>query len=156
VNPEARPPTIRPGAIRLILLTFFVAVFVIVAGWVWPTCRTIWKFDHIEGKARKRVTAAELQMWATNLLANPPTGRVTVASLGTNFPAGLRGLWRYDPSVVLNQTRTNDGEPMPGWVHLMWGSGMLGHCGFEIGPTNFLGNRGTSVWSAGVYFWKSP
>ena len=114
--------------------------------------RLFWKFDHIERGARKVTTAAELQSWATNLLAQYPTQcSLGVSSLGTNFPKQLKGLYRHNPAIYLHEEPTND----PAFVKLVWGGGLIGHCGFDIGDTNFVSYVSHAhAWAPGVYFWS--
>ena len=123
-----------------------------VAAYFYTGCKPVWQFDHLERNAKKVITAAELQTWATNLLALYPTNsEVRMSELGTNFPKQLRSLapklgphiWFYDGYD------TNS----PRWVRLYWGSGFLGAHGFEIGPTNFVSMRPGRAWSPGVYFY---
>ena len=153
---EASSPPLPRRALIALVLSFGCGVVLLVSFVIWPIVSVTWSFDHIEQKARKRVTAAELQSWATNLIAQQPPGSIPVDSVETNLPNGLRGIYRRNPSIVIYEAQTNSGEVLPGWVSLVWGGGMIGHCGFEIGPTNFIGWRGKSKWDDGVYFWKSP
>lgn len=121
-------------------------------GIILPTCRIFYSFDHLERNARKVITPAALQAWATNLLAHPPaTDTPKVSELGTNFPRQLLGLYHTPPYISIRHPSSN----APGSVFLMWGGGMIGHCGFEIGASNFLGFRGEQ-WQgyAGVNFWS--
>lgn len=112
--------------------------------------RPFWEFGRIEHNAKKGTTPEALQMWATNLIAKyPEGGHVRLSELGTNFPVGLIDVApRFGPSVFVFEAH---GEDYPGSVRIVWGSGFMGHVGFEIGPTNFVG-RG-HPWTAGVYFW---
>jgi hypothetical protein len=124
-----------------------------VAGMLFYSCKPVWQFSHLERNARSVVTGAELQAWATNLLAQYPSNVTLRASrLGTNFPQRLLGLApQIGPDVVVyvpNDTNS------PGWVMVGWGSGGLGHCGFEIGPTTFKGARSGHAWQEGVYFFR--
>ena len=54
--------------------------------------------------------------------------------------------------IFIHAATTNS----PGSVMLMWGGGFIGHCGFEIGPTNFISYRDGHKWKDGVYFWTDP
>ena len=127
----------------------------VMFGVAWPTCSLIWSFDHLEQHAKRRITGLELQLWATNLIAHHSAGLVKVSELGTNFPQQLLGLYHRPPDIMIYEPLTNDlGQIQPAFVTLFWGCGMIGHCGFEIGPTNFSGYRATKAWQGGVYFWK--
>jgi len=123
--------------------------------YVWwnPGCRSVRSFDHLERNAKKVLTGAELQVWATNLLARYPTNAsLSISNLGTDFPKQLLQLApRLGPRVYIYEADTNS----PAYVTLYWGSGMLGAKMFEIGPTNFHSLRGGSPWQVpGVYFVK--
>src|SRR4029450_3414455 len=97
----------------------------------------------------------ELQAWAANLLEQFPSGDTPLYALGTNFPKQLRGLCGHPPSLIIYQSLTNkSGTVDRGWVCVVWGSPLSGYCGFEIGPTNFAGQKNGHAWSEGVYFWK--
>ena len=116
--------------------------------------KPIWQFDHLEQNARKVITAAELQTWATNLIALHPTNvqmDFRISELGTNFPHQLLGLApRFGPGVTVYQwAGTND---LP-FVRIWWGSGVMGRAGFQIGP--FMpGPDQEHQWAEGVYFFK--
>lgn len=134
----------------------FIALVLVLgaAAYVYQGYKPAWQFDHLEQNARKVITAAELQAWATNLIAMHPTNNwvsFRASELGTNFPQQLRQLApRVGPHVeVCRWEDTNE----PPWVRVWWGSGFLGHAGFEIGPTNFDRGRG-HPWASGVYFFK--
>jgi hypothetical protein len=113
----------------------------------------MWLYDHLEENAREVVTAAELQSWATNLLAVDPAGTNLERSWGPGFPEQLLKLApRTGPLVVVYE---GDSTNFPGWVRVWWGSGMLGASGFEVGPTNFPGWHPEShEWAPGVYFFR--
>jgi len=157
-------PNERPGIARwlrkypgdAVILGIILVVATIFFGYVWPFFRVIWSFDRIEQKAKRRITAPELQAWATNLLAQQPLGqhRYRVADLGTNFPQQLTGLWKRPPDVIIY----NSGPGHINWVRVTWGSGGLGHCGFNIGATSSLlysiNRKNSHEWSDGVYFYK--
>jgi hypothetical protein len=135
--------------------TIAVVLLVCVAAYLFEGCKPVWQFDHLERNARKVIAGAELQTWATNLLAHPPESpysSISMSQLGTNFPVRLRGLApKLGPHVFLYEP---DGTNSPGSVLVGWGSGFLGHCGFEIGPTNFVSGRRAHAWQPGVYFWN--
>ena len=119
---------------------------------IWPTERLFSSFDNLERNAKRAVTGTQLQAWATGLLATAPTNTAPrVSELGTNFPAQLLSLYHRPPYILIQEANTNT----PGSVYLMWGGGMIGHCGFEIGPTNFVSYRSHArAWQPGVYFWS--
>ena len=131
------------GALLLICLAFV---------WFSPSCRVIRSFDNFERNARKAISGAELAAWGNRVLAQYPTNAYPrVADLGTNFPAQLLKLApKLGPRLVVYEADTNS----PGWVMVYWGSGFLGHCGFEVGPTNFTGSKAHDRWYPGVYFWN--
>jgi hypothetical protein len=125
----------------------WVVVVCLAALFVLPVPWRVWQLKHIEGKARNQITGAELQAWATNLLASEPAGGyVSYSKLGTNFPEQLRGMYHQPPTVYVRSGESNSA----GYVSVMWGSGVLGLVGFQIGATNFVssGHR----WQDGVYF----
>jgi len=141
--------------LRILKLSTIIALVLlacIAAGFFWA-CKPVWQFDHLEQNARKVITAAELQQWATNFLAQyPPDGTNVVGfrTGGTNFPPQLRGLApKLGPFI---STYPADGTNWPAWVGLRWGSGFLGSHGFEIGPTNFVSPRPSRTWAPGVYY----
>jgi hypothetical protein len=119
---------------------------------IWPTQRVFRSFDNLERNAKRVITGTQLQTWATGLLALSPTNAsLRVSALGTNFPAQLLGLYTNPPYIQIQEADTNS----PASVYLMWGGGMIGHCGFEIGPTNFVSYRSHArAWQSGVYFWS--
>ena len=156
--PNERPGIARwlrkyPGDVAIITIILIVAIFI---GCVWLTFGPWWSFDRIEQKAKRRITAPELQAWATNLMAQQPPGQhhYRVEALGTNFPKQLLGLWKHPPRVIIY----NLGPGRVNWVRITWGSGLLGHCGFNIGATNSLlysiNRKNSHEWSDGVYFYK--
>ena len=143
---------LRPG--DAIIFAIILVVAAICLGYVWPFFREIRSFDSIEKRAQRKITARELQAWATNLLAHYPPGHYRAVALGTNFPKQLLGHWTVSPSVIVNESHSNSsGAVAPGWVYVAWSSGFMGQCGFEIGPTNFASyNSKSHAWSDGVYF----
>ena len=128
-----------------------VAAFLFV--WFSPTCRIIRSFDNFERNAKKVITGPELAAWGNGLLQTYTTNATPrLQDLGTNFPPQLRTLVAKElgPRIVVYEPLTNQ-RP---WVMVYWGSGFLGHCGFEIGPTNFTGSLARHRWSDGVYSWN--
>jgi hypothetical protein len=72
--------------------------------------------------------------------------------MGTNFPARLRKLApQLGPSVYVS---VPDNTNFPPCVQIFWGSGMLGHKGFLVGPTNFVAHWSAHAWQPGVYFYQ--
>jgi hypothetical protein len=128
------------------------AIFIIGLACVWfsPNCRIARSFDNFERNARKVITGPELAAWGNGILAQYPTNAtVHLRDLGTNFPPQLRKLApELGPSIDV--FRPDDTNAAP-WVLVFWGSGFLGHCGFEIGPSNFTGDRAHHRWQDGVY-----
>lgn len=131
------------------------AVLAVIAGLTLNACGPIWQFDHLEQRAKKVITAGELQAWATSLLARYPVEtNLTIAQLGTNFPQQLEGLApKLGPHISVHDAGSFSAQPC---VQLYWGSGFLGHKGFFVGATNFtLNGTGTEhPWSPGVYFYR--
>jgi hypothetical protein len=61
-----------------------------LAAYIYPSCKPVWQFDHLEQTAKKVVTASELQSWATNLLARNPTGtNLAPSDWGSDLPKKL-------------------------------------------------------------------
>jgi len=96
------------------------------------------------------MSSPELHAWAIGLMAQYPTEtNFWSTRLGTRFP--LRDLYPNPASVYVHEATSNS----PSYVYLMWGGGFIGHCGFEIGPTNFISYRPNArEWQPGVYFWS--
>jgi hypothetical protein len=132
-------------------LLVFLAVLLCGAIYLWTGYRPIWQFDHLEGTVKKAISGTELQAWATNLLAQSPSGGAyPVSTLGTNFPPQLRNIApKLGPWVLV---RDSTDPEFPSYVEVLWGSGFLGHRGFQIGPTNFVGRQITNEWQPGIYF----
>jgi hypothetical protein len=135
-------------------LIFALILLAGIGGCIYTSYKPTWQFDHMEQNARKMITGAELQTWATDLLAHYPSNTtLRVSELGTNFPQQLRRLApKLGPGIsIVERFDTNS----PAWVRLYWGSGFLGASGFEIGPTNFAGfDPKGHAWQPGVYFYK--
>lgn len=132
----------------------FIAIVILVG--CWPTWQLYHSFDRIEGKLKTRITPEEIRSWGTNVLEEKRPGFSSYEELRTNLPASLRGVFKHPPRVVINESPTNEnGQVEHRWLTVWWGSGLLGHCGLEIGSTNFLGSsKGGDEWAQGVYFWK--
>ncbi len=138
---------------KTLWITAAIIAICITLVWVSPPCQAIRSFDNFERNARKVITGPELAAWGNSLLSLYPTNASpTVADLGTNFPPQLLKLApQLGPHIFVYEA---EGTNTPGWVMVYWGSGFLGHCGFEIGPTNFTGNRAHNRWGPGVYSWN--
>ena len=118
--------------------------------WYSPTCRIIRSFDNFERNARNVITGPELAAWGNNVLSQYSSSTTLhLRDLGTNFPPQLRQLApELGPKIVVFAP---DDTNAPHWLLVFWGSGFLGSCGFEIGPTNFTGDRAHHRWQDGVY-----
>lgn len=131
-----------------------IGLLICISGCVYTSCKPVWQFDHLEQHAKRVITGAELQTWATNLLAlYPMETNFSISELGTNFPKQLRGYApRLHPDVFVHvYADTNQ----PSYVQVVWGSGFLGHAGFYIGSTNFmLPGEDIHTWQPGVYFYS--
>lgn len=128
-----------------------IIIIAITLLWFSPTCRIIRSFDNFERNARKVITGPELAAWGNNVLAQYPTNTaLNLRDLGTNFPPQLRTLVAPElgPRIYVQVIENTNA---PHWLLVRWGSGFLGSCGFEIGPTNFTGDRAHHRWQDGVY-----
>lgn len=138
----------RPASMKKFVIFFGVILACLAAVWFSPNCRIIRSFDNLERNARKTISGPDLQAWALRLLAEyPKETNFWSDRLGTNFP--LASLYHAPARVIIRESTTNS----PAFVYLMWGGGFVGHCGFEIGPSNFVSLRGDNKWQDGVYFW---
>jgi len=137
-------------ALQVIFIVGILAALYFI--FIWPTQKVFRSFDNLERNAKRVITGTQLQAWATGLLATSPTNPTPrVSQLGTKFPAQLLGLSRTAPYIQTQEAHTNS----PASVYLMWGGGMIGHCGFEIGPSNFVSYRSNArAWQPGVFFWS--
>lgn len=135
-----------------VLATITLLLVLGTGAYVYIAYKPVWQFAHLERNARRVITPAELQTWATNLLSTYTTNsRVRLSELGTNFPRQLCDLApKLGPFIIVyDGYETNS----PRWVRLDWGSGFAGARGFEIGPTNFVSLRPGNRWAPGVYFY---
>jgi hypothetical protein len=83
VNTEPRTIKISTLLELVILAAILIGVGSTIYGWL----RVEWTYSHIEQKARRVVTATELQAWATHLVADyPPDNYPTRASMRSNLP----------------------------------------------------------------------
>jgi hypothetical protein len=129
-------------------LTLLLTCFTVL--WFSPPISIFRSFDNLERNAKSVITAAELQAWAMKVVAQYPdsTKRLHRSDLKSDIPKPLLGLYHNPPDIFVYETTPD----LPGHVRLIWGGGMIGHCGFELGPTNFVA-RG-HLWQDGVYFWS--
>jgi len=131
------------------------AILTCTAAYFYQGCKPVWQYDHLEQNAKKVITADELQLWATNLLAEYPyETNFTPSQLGTNFPRQLITLApKLGPRILVH---VYDDTNQPPYIQLYWGSGFLGHAGFDLGATNFTTWSSQHAWQPGVYFVHSP
>lgn len=110
-----------------------------------------WRFAHVEQNVRKAISPDQLQNWATNLIAKQRSG-----NLQDQIPKVLLNIWTRPPSLFIHEGLTNEqGLGYPAHVQLAWGSGIMGHKGLEIGPTNYVSLRLGNQWKPGVYFYTA-
>lgn len=143
--------------VRRLLFFFLAAIVCLVGAWYLLGFDVRWSFRHIEQHAKNAISATELQQWAENILSHQPPprsgdGLVRLSQLVAPLPAPLLKVYHNPPDIFVFQS-TGD---TPGYIRLVWGGGMIGHCGFEIGPTNFVSSRQKTKWKDGVYFWADP
>ena len=141
------------GTFRQIIIGGGCLIILFIGGCAISTYCHIRSFDHLEQNARKVIAGSELQAWAVQVVAQYPAPTngymdLRLSDLAAPLPKPLLGLYHRPPDVYVYETAKDD----PGHVRLIWGGGLMGHCGFEIGPTNFVG-RG-HPWQPGVYFWS--
>lgn len=144
----------NPG--RLVFL-FLAAILCLIAAWYLLGFNVRWSFNHIEQHTKKAISATELQHWAENILLHQPPSKngdflVHRSELVAPLPAPLLKVYHNSPDIFVFPAMGDS----PGYIRLMWGGGMIGHCGFEIGPTNFVSSRQRGKWQDGVYFWADP
>lgn len=140
------------GKFTKLITIVLLIVFICIAAVIYASYRQVSQFDHLEQNAKQVVTGSELQSWAADLLAQYPTNASPkVSELGASFPGQLLGLFHDPPHIFIHVANTN----YPASVLLMWGGGLIGHSGFEIGSTNFVSQRSNAhEWQRGVYFWS--
>ena len=120
------------------------------------------RFAQLESNARKVITPGELQAWALKLISDSHSysNSRQFITMRTNFPSQLAALVPgLQPAVNVSEANSVN-EPLnwtniPPFVSLIWGTGLLGHRGFMVGPTNFEWS-GTHEWAPGVYFVQNP
>ncbi|MBE0542444.1 MAG: hypothetical protein IH623_13875 [Verrucomicrobia bacterium] len=120
---------------------------------LYRACNLSRSFDNLERNAKKVISGDELQSWAARLLEEPPANaNRRVTDPGVNFPMQMLGLYQQPPTITIQESNLHS----PASILLSWGSGMMGSCGFEIGPTNYISYRPNArAWQPGVYFWSN-
>ena len=130
-----------------------VVLLVCMAAYIDAVCKSVRQFDNLERNAKKVITAAQLQSWATSFIARQATNTTFRRSeLSGDFPPGLFELApKIGPNVVILSGAETNAES---YVLISWGSGFLGHHGFTVGSTDFVSTRSLHVhaWAPGVYF----
>ena len=141
---SVRPYLLMRKIIRVVSIGFVLMPVLFIGGCFYRW----WKFDHLEERARRVITAGELQAWATNVLAQVPSYSPSqFYQLHTNYPAKLR-------SVCPGAGCWID-VPEPHYVMINWTIKPSGDAGFEIGDTNFVSRRPKAhAWLPGVYFYR--
>ena len=114
----------------------------------------IWQFDHFEQNAKEVITAAQLHAWGTKVLARyPVNATLSSTDLGVGIPKQLTSLApRLRPWIHTYEGYEACGTNVPPFVRVVWGSGMLGSVGFDIGPTNLSSPAALHTWQPGVHF----
>jgi len=118
------------------------------------------QFDNLEIRAKRVITAAELQSWATNLIVESQSYNADQWHwLRTNYPAQLRSVsrWIGGPHVSMMPATEPVAEEQkdgrPAYMLLGWSIKPTGDARFEIGPTNFVSIHSEAhAWAPGVYF----
>jgi len=111
--------------------------------------------QRFERAVRKQINPADLQSWATNLLtmysrSNSVDSEYRSFEI-TDLPVSLRNVSGLTPVAFLFANPS----PERAFTRISWGSGFLGHWGFEIGGPEFaypVGN--VETWKPGIYFWR--
>jgi hypothetical protein len=128
---------------------------------IWRGPYRWWRFDHLEQSARKRITAAELQNWATNIIATyPGLTPLQAYQVRTNFPPKLESLCRGTISAcwvgVMSHSVTNSQGQIheeADCVQIVWSQKPSGDAAFVIGPPDFVFDHPKAhAWAPGVYF----
>jgi hypothetical protein len=136
---------------RSFLIAAFLTIFLIPVLLIGGCYYKWWQFDHIEDRARRAITAAELQTWATNVLAQAPSYSPSeFHQLRTNYPAKLRSVCR-GPGVCWISVP----DPESDYLMIIWSMKPSGDAAFEIGGTNFVSAHPKArAWAPGVYFYR--
>lgn len=112
----------------------------------------IWSFAQIESHVKSRMTGDALQQWALEVMKQSRTeDALSSLEVQPPLPKALLNAYRRPPQVTVFTGTDNN----PGHVRIMWGGGFIGHCAFEVGPTNFSKGAGHK-WQDGIYFWFQP
>ena len=120
------------------------------------------QFDSLEIRAKRVITAAELQSWATNLIVESQSYNADQRHwLRTNYPDKLRSVsrWIGGPQVSMMPATEPVAEEQrdgrPAYMLLGWSIKPTGDARFEIGPTNFVSTHSEAhAWAPGVYFYR--
>ena len=118
------------------------------------------QFDSLEVRAKRVITAAELQSWATNVIVESEGYSADQwFQLRTNCPAKLRSVsrWIGGPHVSMvpatEPVAEEQTDGRPAYMLLGWSIKPSGDARFEIGPTNFVSIHSEArAWAPGVYF----
>jgi len=102
------------------------------------------------------VNPAELQSWATNLIAKTPvTNGASVAVKKDDIPNFVRGIYKDIPPEFVDVIAGDKGS----YVQVAYGGG-FGHWGLYIGYPTLVekGDENFHVvsWKPGIYFWNGP
>jgi hypothetical protein len=131
------------------IIQMAIGVAVVLTAYLW--IRSHWDPHYIarrcETHARQSTNPAELQRWAADLLRRYPPD-TTNYSGPFDLPGGVAKIWDHPPHVSLVES----GPVEEAHVRLLWGSGLLGHWGFRLGSTNFVGLG--KMWAPGVFWWR--
>jgi hypothetical protein len=114
------------------------------------------QFAHLEQTASQMITAAELQRWATNLLAEFPTySPAKFSQLKTNYPPKLAALCRSVNSWAAVHEEPVGTNYYPEYVMIIWSVKPSGDAAFEVGPPGFVSRQSDAhAWAPGVYFYR--
>jgi hypothetical protein len=137
--------------------------FVLIGGCLWMGPVQWWRFDHLEQSARKRIRAAELQNWATNIIASyPGLTPFQAYQLRTNFPPKIESLCRSRIAACWVFVNSHSVTNSQGQIHeeadylqIIWSQKPSGDAAFIIGPPTFVYDHPKAhAWGPGVYFQK--
>jgi hypothetical protein len=132
------------------LFLAFAALFFLIGLNLFTMYSTLQSTLPSERSLKKLATPAELQTWATNLLALYPTNTtLRFEEAGPYFPKqwDAHGPGRYRGVSVVS-------EDNPGHISLYWGGAFWGYGGISIGPTNYVCRRPyVHKWQDGIYFY---
>jgi hypothetical protein len=142
---KARPvQTLRYGRSVLIGALCFLPIYILLATPLWPWLSV----KNLERQVKHNISPAELQQWATNLLANNPGNYADFA--GTNLPPGLQRVWGYDRGVRVFHWHGQD--PEVAVFSMDKGGGPWLVVGAPSLPTPT--NSNIVPWKPGIYFMR--